>query len=345
MRRGLGAVLSFGLSVGAMAVGAIGAHLAPASCLPLAMRHAMLRRVPLRPTAACTTNSLDAAKLPSTRACVAMSTLTACINLDGLKSEATRVLGRALKRLDKARERAQQCAARRTELLADPAPADSDLMALPDCDELAAQLAAEATRAARLQQLVDALSEVVTLDHPRAGAAFALAAELEVGDTPPVRPPPAVKKPKGPHASKEPRLPYRTYLSAGGAEIRVGRTAADNDKLSCEPEHRDSDDWWMHAAGCPGSHVVIRMRTLPGGELSREVEMDAAMLAAKYSKSNPGGTVGVTLCQARQVRKPMGSVDGLVQLSGSVRTVRVAWSKEQHRLARLEATLEAASGA
>jgi hypothetical protein len=41
----------------------------------------------------------------------------------------------------------------------------------------------------------------------------------------------------------------------------------------------------------------------------------------------------------------MGSKDGLVQLSGSMRTVKVSWSKEQHRLERLEATLEAAGRA
>lgn len=254
------------------------------------------------------------------------------------------MFSRASKRLEKARARAAACEQRKAELLADPAPSDADLMALPNCDELAAQEAGEGEREAALGRLVEMLAEVDGPAHPRAGRAIELAAELQVNDFPPERPPPAPRKPKGPPASKGPRLPYRTYVSAGGAEIRVGRTAAENDRLSCDAEHRDADDWWMHASGCPGSHVVIRASTLADGELPREVEVDAAMLATKYSKANPGGTVAVTLCRARQVRKPAGAKPGLVQLSGAVRVVKVAWSKEQHRLDRLEATAQPPSG-
>ena len=59
----------------------------------------------------------------------------------------------------------------------------------------------------------------------------------------------------------------------GSAEIRVGKGAGDNDKLSLEPEHRDGHDWWLHAAGCPGSHVVIRAETVGSEELPREVRL------------------------------------------------------------------------
>ena len=56
----------------------------------------------------------------------------------------------------------------------------------------------------------------------------------------------------------------------------MGRAASDNDKLSCDPAHRDGAgpraeaprrpsggpvagaDWRRRAAGCPGSHVVVR---------------------------------------------------------------------------------------
>ena len=72
----------------------------------------------------------------------------------------------------------------------------------------------------------------------------------------------------------------KVYESDGGAEIRVGRTAADNDELSTDPAHRDGDDWWLHAAGCPGSHVVVRADTVAADELPRDVELDAAVLAA-----------------------------------------------------------------
>ena len=92
-------------------------------------------------------------------------------------------------------------------------------------------------------------------------------------------------------------------MCADGAEIRVGRTAPENDRLGCDAEHRDADNCWLHASGRPGrpgSHVVVRACQLGGAKLPREVEMNVAMLAAKYSKANPGGAVGVVnICRAR----------------------------------------------
>ena len=123
------------------------------------------------------------------------------------------------------------------------------------------------------------------------------------------------------------------YESHGGAEIRVGRTAADNDELSTDPAHRDGDDWWLHAAGCPGrtsSCAPTRWRR----RAARDVELDAAGLAAKYSKAALGGNVKVNLCRARQVSKPSGAKAGLVQLSGDVKTLRLNWGIEKRRLAR-----------
>ena len=122
----------------------------------------------------------------------------------------------------------------------------------------------------------------------------------------------------------------------------MGKQAVDNDVLSTDPAHRDNDDWWMHAQGCPGSHVVIRAESLSGGlaSLPREVELDAAVLAANYSKASLTGTVGVSVCRARQVSKPFGAKPGLVQLSGDVKVVKVNWRKERQRLERLGGAME-----
>jgi len=70
--------------------------------------------------------------------------------------------------------------------------------------------------------------------------------------------------------------------------------------------------------------------------LPAEVAMDAAVLAAYYSKASEGGVVPVSLVRARQVRKPQGAKPGLVQLSGDVTTIKVDWRRERPRLARLE---------
>lgn len=194
----------------------------------------------------------------------------------------------------------------------------------------------------RLRALVDALSSVKSAGDAAFVALATEAEELGVGDTPPERPQPKPRKPKGPRV-QAPRRPYRTFRSSSGAEIRVGRSAKDNDRLSIEPEFRDADDWWLHAAGAAGSHIVIRADSLATGAaaaaaatLPDEVARDAAVLAARHSKAAQSGVVQVTLCKARQVSKPLGAKPGLVRLSGDVRTLTVDWQRERPRLERLE---------
>lgn len=101
------------------------------------------------------------------------------------------------------------------------------------------------------------------------------------------------------------------------------------------PKHRDSSDWWMHASGCPGSHVVIRCHDQ---ELHKEVVQDAAALAARQSKCT-GNTIKVSLTRACHVKKPPGAKAGLVQLTGQVRTVTVNMKQAEERLSRLDMTV------
>lgn len=200
---------------------------------------------------------------------------------------------------------------------------------------------AAAARVSDARQKLEALRDLEAAARACAGegvsdevAAAALA--LGVGDAPPPKQPRGPKRKKGPPASSvAPRKPYWRYTSADGVEIRVGRRAADNDELSCDPAHRDAADWWLHAAGCPGSHVVIRTHA---DDVPKETLADAAALAAKNSKARQRGKAPVTLCRCRQVSKPRGAKAGLVQLSGDVRTVKSDVSAEGARLERLEAT-------
>lgn len=263
-------------------------------------------------------------------------------NVDGLRKEAQRVLYRAQKKASKAEDRAAACETKQEALLADEDAPLEAFEALPNCDELRVSATEEAARLADLQVLVAGLKEATSDggSSESLGELVALAKTLGVNDQPPVRLPPKPKKPKGPRRASGPRLPYRVFRSTGNAEIRVGKQAVDNDVLSTDPAHRDGDDWWMHAAGCPGSHVVIRADSVPSGELPREVELDAAVLAANYSKATLSGSVRVSLCRARQVRKPPGAKPGLVQLSGDVKTIGVNWRKEKERLVRLRNAME-----
>ncbi len=90
----------------------------------------------------------------------------------------------------------------------------------------------------------------------------------------------------------------------------------------------------MHAAGCPGSHVVIRCHD---DNLSGEVVQDAAALAARQSKCG-GSVIKVSLTRCRDVKKPPGAKAGLVQLTGNVRTVSVNMKEAEVRLQRLDDT-------
>ena len=81
-----------------------------------------------------------------------------------------------------------------------------------------------------------------------------------------------------------------------GYEILVGRNAEMNDILTTEIA--DKEDIWLHASGCPGSHVVVRNK---GIEVPKEVIHKAAELAAKNSRGQ--GKTKVVWTKAKYVTK------------------------------------------
>lgn len=112
-----------------------------------------------------------------------------------------------------------------------------------------------------------------------------------------------------PRRPRPPAADYETF-EAEGYEILVGRSARDNDRLTFKVA--DPQDLWLHVAGTPGSHVIVRN---PDGEVPRSVVKRAAELAAFHSKSKTaGGKVTVHVCRACDVRKPRGAKPGSVQL-------------------------------
>ena len=103
----------------------------------------------------------------------------------------------------------------------------------------------------------------------------------------------------------------RVAASPDGMTVLVGKTAADNDILSLKLA--SPRDWWFHAAGESGSHVVVRNPdNLP--RLPRETRRFAAALAAGYSKARRGGKVAVHEARVRDVSKPRGMPPGKVVL-------------------------------
>ena len=104
------------------------------------------------------------------------------------------------------------------------------------------------------------------------------------------------------------------YLLPGGWRVLVGRTDADNDRLSLKLAK--PDDWWFHIRGMPGSHVVLQCP--PGEEPDRQTLKRAAAIAAYHSKARQGGVTAVSCTRARYVTKPRGAKAGTVQIRKEV---------------------------
>lgn len=118
---------------------------------------------------------------------------------------------------------------------------------------------------------------------------------------------PSTPKEKSSRGRTEPRRPYWSYLIDGTWEVRVGRSARDNDELL--RHHGDGRDLWLHAQGCAGSHVLVRTARR---EVPRRVLLSAACLAAHFSRDRNSETVPVLHCEKRHVRKPRKAAPGEV---------------------------------
>jgi len=119
---------------------------------------------------------------------------------------------------------------------------------------------------------------------------------------------PEVVEPSARPGRQPPILPYRTYRSSGGLEIRVGRGARANDDLTFH--HAAPDDVWLHARHTSGAHVVLRWGR-PGNPPARDLQ-EAAVLAALNSGARTSKTVPVDWTLRKYVRKPRGSAPGSV---------------------------------
>jgi predicted ribosome quality control (RQC) complex YloA/Tae2 family protein len=104
------------------------------------------------------------------------------------------------------------------------------------------------------------------------------------------------------------------YALPGGWRVLVGRSEADNDRLSLKVAR--PADWWFHVRGTSGSHVVLQGPS--GEEPDRRTRESAAAIAAYHSKARNGGVVSVTCTRARYVPKPPGAKPGTVQVRQEV---------------------------
>jgi predicted ribosome quality control (RQC) complex YloA/Tae2 family protein len=95
------------------------------------------------------------------------------------------------------------------------------------------------------------------------------------------------------------------YTATDGTEILVGKNNKQNDYLTNKLAARD--EIWLHTKDIPGSHVVIRSK-----EPSEKTILEAAALAAYFSKARASSAVPVDFTQVRHVKKPSGAKPGFV---------------------------------
>ncbi|MGV3487798.1 MAG: Rqc2 family fibronectin-binding protein [Tuberibacillus sp.] len=95
------------------------------------------------------------------------------------------------------------------------------------------------------------------------------------------------------------------FIASDGTLILVGKNNRQNDYLTMRMA--SPDDTWLHTKGIPGSHVVIK-----SSHVSDETLLEAAGLAAFFSKAKLSSGVPVDATLVKHVRKPNGSKPGFV---------------------------------
>ena len=97
------------------------------------------------------------------------------------------------------------------------------------------------------------------------------------------------------------------YVSSDGFDIYVGKNNYQNDQLTFKVAN--GGDWWFHAKGMPGSHVILQTG---GKEVPDKAFEEAAALAAFYSKAKDQEKVEIDYLQRKNVKKPGGAKPGFV---------------------------------
>jgi predicted ribosome quality control (RQC) complex YloA/Tae2 family protein len=109
--------------------------------------------------------------------------------------------------------------------------------------------------------------------------------------------------------TREIALPYRTYRTARGLEVRVGRGSRGNDELTFR--HSAPNDIWLHARDVAGAHVILRWPRADENPATADIT-EAAVLAALFSRARTSAVVAVDWTRRKHVRKPRRAPPGLV---------------------------------
>ena len=115
-----------------------------------------------------------------------------------------------------------------------------------------------------------------------------------------------IRKKRGDKKAKIKSKPFH-YISSDGFHIYVGKNNYQNDELTFK--FATGNDWWFHAKGMPGSHVIVKTE---GEELPDRTFEEAGRLAGFYSKGRDNDKVEIDYLQKKNVKKPNKSAPGFV---------------------------------
>lgn len=97
------------------------------------------------------------------------------------------------------------------------------------------------------------------------------------------------------------------YVSSDGYHMYVGKNNFQNEELTFQ--FANGNDWWFHAKGIPGSHVIVKTN---GDEIPDQTFEEAGRLAAYYSKARGADKVEIDYIEKKHVKKPSGAKPGFV---------------------------------
>ena len=98
------------------------------------------------------------------------------------------------------------------------------------------------------------------------------------------------------------------FKTADGFCVLVGKNNKQNDALTLKIAK--NSDLWFHTKNIHGSHVILKYEH--GKEFSENAILEAAQLAAKFSKAKNSQNVPVDYTLVKFVKKPSGAAPGMV---------------------------------
>ena len=116
-----------------------------------------------------------------------------------------------------------------------------------------------------------------------------------------------VRRKGGKKKSKVTSRPFH-YISSDGYDIYVGKNNYQNEELTFR--FASGNDWWFHAKGMPGSHVILKADK--DGEIPDRAFEEAGKLAAYYSRARGQQKAEIDYTRKKNVKKPGGSAPGFV---------------------------------